>query len=1001
MGTHEELITALKFDESFKDMMRDYYSYGFKNLTFSEKSSRQTLLADWKRINNILVDYMKWSDDMEKAESVYRTQAALDMSENPFHRFFRFCKFNHSDPMVFFNIIFALSHKIEINEVENLSNNQCFDINLLYEAQKRSYYQYINFIKENQEYNVCMEMDSSKKKYFLKASNGEQLAISKKDIGFVNTLFRYWKFINEHSDIHIEYKVKEKKRTFQIKGTRNKKEESITGSGLDEADIVNKIIADNGKLDAYEKLYCQNIVNYLVERLHELFDDKCDKRPLTSAQLQCFYPRKTSLFSGDNNGINSRLFVWEEMEIIKNCPGNRLKENRWKLCELTIGKIIKKGKLLNPDFENRFRNALDFYSRYYILGICGTYLLDRLGKEVDSPFRFRHEYFMTALNDFNLIDLLYAIENNKWCKIRYKHGIRNSETILLGKPLELRLSSESGREYLVFYNPLKRCCISLKLEFMEEIIFYEEENVLEALETKELTKENVANDIKNAKQALKYSWGVSVAEKLECNVKVPVVPGMIRLKVEYDPKTEYYIRKRLLRESRRNGVKVHEEKGELDFIAKVADRKEMNPWLRSLYSRIKMIEGIDQDMLSLEKDIDEINRSFRKLKRIEQAQPEKSIKVEEERIALKGGEKSRKHEELFNEIFSAYYYIPADVILQGCGKHGEYISEVELKKIIKRSREDHRKRMGFETGRMSGEEIKWQIANNSFGKREKKKGMYYTKFKYSCEPNLDFYRDILPLTRLEIQWLKTILDDSKMRCFLYEEEIWEIQQMLNNEVPNIEKLPMDKIVYYDRYLISPQSEKIEQQYVNIVINGIQRERQLDLKYTTENGKVIRGKFKPLVLEFSKRNSKFQLCAQSCEDELYYYFNLSQINSMEITEKKYDYSKNLEAYKKHRKNTEHSVKIEFYDVQNIVDKILTEFSPWRKYCLYDNETELYTLTIFYQEDEELELVVRLMGYGSKIHFVERENNKIAKEIEKRLEKQLSLLHERGNAVREEH
>ena len=66
MGTHEELITALKFDESFKDMMRDYYSYGFKNLTFSEKSSRQTLLADWKRINNILVDYMKWSDDRKR-----------------------------------------------------------------------------------------------------------------------------------------------------------------------------------------------------------------------------------------------------------------------------------------------------------------------------------------------------------------------------------------------------------------------------------------------------------------------------------------------------------------------------------------------------------------------------------------------------------------------------------------------------------------------------------------------------------------------------------------------------------------------------------------------------------------------------------------------------------------------------------------------------------------------------------------------------------------------
>lgn len=38
MATHEELITALKFDQSFKDMLRDYYSYGFKNL---EKDDRE------------------------------------------------------------------------------------------------------------------------------------------------------------------------------------------------------------------------------------------------------------------------------------------------------------------------------------------------------------------------------------------------------------------------------------------------------------------------------------------------------------------------------------------------------------------------------------------------------------------------------------------------------------------------------------------------------------------------------------------------------------------------------------------------------------------------------------------------------------------------------------------------------------------------------------------------------------------------------------------------
>ncbi|MGO4948504.1 hypothetical protein ACTQ50_19480 [Blautia sp. Sow4_E7] len=73
MATHEELITALKFDQSFKDMLRDYYSYGFKNLEKDDREN-QTLLADWKRLNNILMDYMEWSEDDTKDQHMYMTQ---------------------------------------------------------------------------------------------------------------------------------------------------------------------------------------------------------------------------------------------------------------------------------------------------------------------------------------------------------------------------------------------------------------------------------------------------------------------------------------------------------------------------------------------------------------------------------------------------------------------------------------------------------------------------------------------------------------------------------------------------------------------------------------------------------------------------------------------------------------------------------------------------------------------------------------------------------------
>lgn len=37
MATHEELMTSLKFGESFRNALRDYYSYGFKNLEIMKK----------------------------------------------------------------------------------------------------------------------------------------------------------------------------------------------------------------------------------------------------------------------------------------------------------------------------------------------------------------------------------------------------------------------------------------------------------------------------------------------------------------------------------------------------------------------------------------------------------------------------------------------------------------------------------------------------------------------------------------------------------------------------------------------------------------------------------------------------------------------------------------------------------------------------------------------------------------------------------------------------
>lgn len=99
---------------------------------------------------------------------------------------------------------------------------------------------------------------------------------------------------------------------------------------------------------------------------------------------------------------------------------------------------------------------------------------------------------MQSLNDFNLIDLLYAIEKGMWCRIKYSHRIKDLETELFCYPLEIRVSNMRGREFLMYYEPFRRSYSALRLEFID-------------------------SDIANARQALKYSWGVSTTVIMEEN----------------------------------------------------------------------------------------------------------------------------------------------------------------------------------------------------------------------------------------------------------------------------------------------------------------------------------------------------------------------------------------------------------------------------------------------------------------------------------------------------
>ena len=66
-------------------------------------------------------------------------------------------------------------------------------------------------------------------------------------------------------------------------------------------------------------------------------------------------------------------------------------------------------------FTEKFLEMCEFFSQYYPLGEVGTILSERCsikkGQTEKEIFRFKHNYVQKTLYDYNMIDILTAIEN--------------------------------------------------------------------------------------------------------------------------------------------------------------------------------------------------------------------------------------------------------------------------------------------------------------------------------------------------------------------------------------------------------------------------------------------------------------------------------------------------------------------------------------------------------------------------------------------------------------
>lgn len=226
------------------------------------------------------------------------------------------------------------------------------------------------------------------------------------------------------------------------------------------------------------------------------------------------------------------------------------------------GRVLAYRRLDSTVDINRWCDAIAFFSEIDILGVIGSYLLDKMN-DVPEYFSFKHHYILHAL-DSQVLCRLLAIMVEKRCAeleiLKQRRGKIRKYTIF---PMKVFVSTQTGRQYLLAYVYRRHKPMFFRIDSIRSV----QPGIIENQHEKysryyDIYRQNL--------------WGVSTGkddslDRLEMTV--------------YVDNGEDYVVRRLERE-KRGGSLEKIDAHTYCFTANVYDAAEMLPWIRTFIGRI-------------------------------------------------------------------------------------------------------------------------------------------------------------------------------------------------------------------------------------------------------------------------------------------------------------------------------------------------------------------------------------------------------------------------------
>lgn len=217
--------------------------------------------------------------------------------------------------------------------------------------------------------------------------------------------------------------------------------------------------------------------------------------------------------------------------------------------------------------RSRLDDAVAFFSHINVGGYIGNTLFSG-NKEYTSPFRFKHWFIAHTLDDGIVLELLEVIRQKKMCRI-FGTNKRAHSFDAVCVPLRILDSVQTGRRYVVAYEPRVHRLVSLRIDCIDSI------------EPMDVCPE-AEKYLNMADRTAPRRWGVSYSgtQRIE----------QLCVKLRINQRTEQYVLDRIRREGR-GGELLCIDSDTYLYTVEVYDSNEVMPWIKTFTGRIISLEG--------------------------------------------------------------------------------------------------------------------------------------------------------------------------------------------------------------------------------------------------------------------------------------------------------------------------------------------------------------------------------------------------------------------------